>query len=89
MALSCSRRKQSTASPVFESSRRPSRLRGLRGDSSSGPFTIHLADPDDALQYLGPVSDLGQRLMKKLWPGPVGLIFDVPPSGAAGCRTPR
>jgi L-threonylcarbamoyladenylate synthase len=55
-----------------------SRLRELRGDPSPKPFTVHLARPADALGYLGPVSDLGKRLMKKLWPGPVGLIFDVP-----------
>jgi protein-tyrosine phosphatase len=55
------------------------RLRDLRGDPSLKPFTVHLAHPEDALDYLGPVSDLGKRLIKKLWPGPVGLIFDVPP----------
>jgi len=55
-----------------------SRLRELRGDASPKPFTVHVAHPADALDYLGAVSDLGKRLMKKLWPGPVGLIFDVP-----------
>ncbi len=54
------------------------RLRELRGDPAPKPFTIHLADPNDAGDYLGPVSSLGTRLMKKLWPGPVGLVFDVP-----------
>jgi protein-tyrosine phosphatase len=56
------------------------KLRQLRpgaGDDPK-PFTIHLAHRDDAKQYLGEVSELGQRMMKKLWPGPVGLIFDVP-----------
>ncbi len=55
------------------------RLRELRGDPGPKPFTVHLAHPGDALDYLGPVSDLGKRLMRKLWPGPVGLIFDVTP----------
>jgi protein-tyrosine phosphatase len=54
------------------------RLRALRGGEGNKPFTIHVARSEDALQYLGPVSELGQRLMKKLWPGPVGLRFDVP-----------
>ena len=56
-----------------------SRLRALRNSADPKPMTIHLANREDALQYLGPVSDLGHRLMKKLWPGPVGLSFDVPP----------
>ena len=55
------------------------RLAELRGNgSASKPFTIHLADVDDARHYLGDVNDYGHRLMRKLWPGPVGLIFDVP-----------
>jgi L-threonylcarbamoyladenylate synthase len=54
------------------------RLRALRGGSDTKPMTIHLARREDALQYLGSVSDLGRRLMRKLWPGPVGLTFEVP-----------
>ena len=54
------------------------RLRGLRGSGDQKPFTIHLARRDDALQYLGPVTDFQKRLMRKLWPGPVGLVFEVP-----------
>ncbi|CAA9376068.1 MAG: Low molecular weight protein tyrosine phosphatase [uncultured Phycisphaerae bacterium] len=53
------------------------RLSGLRG-TQSNPFTIHLARAEDARNYLGDVTDFGQRLMRKLWPGPVGLMFDVP-----------
>ena len=60
-------------------------LKQLRGGDGTGggggpakPFTIHLASADDAARYLGPVSELGQRMMHKLWPGPVGLVFDVP-----------
>jgi L-threonylcarbamoyladenylate synthase len=53
-------------------------LKALRGGASTKPFTIHVAAPDDAKQYLGPVSELAERMMRKLWPGPVGLVFDVP-----------
>jgi protein-tyrosine phosphatase len=59
------------------------RLLSLRNTGESKPMTIHLARREEALRYLGPVSDLGQRLMRKLWPGPVGLIFDVPPERRA------
>lgn len=54
------------------------RLHALRGESDSGPFTVHLARASDAHRYLGEVTELGHRLMKKLWPGPVGLVFEVP-----------
>jgi L-threonylcarbamoyladenylate synthase len=57
------------------------RLRALRGDdegSVAKPFTIHVPDAADAARYLGPITPLGERLMRKLWPGPVGLSFDVP-----------
>ena len=53
------------------------RMGDLRGGAADRPFTVHLARPSDALQYLGDVSELGHRLMKKLWPGPVGLNFEV------------
>jgi protein-tyrosine phosphatase len=55
------------------------RLRSLRGPASTGPFTVHLARPSDAYRYLDPVNEYGERLMKKLWPGPVSLNFAVSP----------
>lgn len=54
-----------------------SRLRGLRPDPSAKPLTLHLASRQDATRYLAPVSELGSRMMKKLWPGPVSLVFEV------------
>jgi protein-tyrosine phosphatase len=53
------------------------RLRELRGGNGHRPFTIHLPDPNVAEQYLDEPSDYAQRLMRKLWPGPVSLTFDV------------
>jgi protein-tyrosine phosphatase len=54
------------------------RLAALRATADAKPMTIHLAQREDALKYLGPMTDLGRRLMRKLWPGPVGLNFEVP-----------
>ena len=54
------------------------RLKKLRADTADKPLTIHLADGKAAVQFLGHVSELGHRMMKKLWPGPVGLMFEVP-----------
>ncbi|HMB95105.1 MAG TPA: Sua5/YciO/YrdC/YwlC family protein, partial [Tepidisphaeraceae bacterium] len=53
-------------------------LRKLRGGEVRKPFIVHLATPQDAGKFLGPISELGRRMMRKLWPGPVALIFSVP-----------
>ncbi len=53
-------------------------LRALRA-SDNRPFTIHVARASDAGRYLADVPELGQRMMRKLWPGPVALMFEVPP----------
>jgi len=50
----------------------------MRPTPSPKPFIIHLARPGDALAYLGEANDFARRMMRKLWPGPVGLIFAVP-----------
>jgi len=60
-----------------------SRLKQIRGATDDKPFTIHLARADDANQYIGPTSDLAKRMMRKLWPGPVAIQFDVPPERRA------
>lgn len=59
------------------------KLRTLRSRAAGGtgvqrPLTLHLARREDAMSFLGDVSEVGRRLMRKAWPGPVGLIFDVP-----------
>ncbi len=53
-------------------------MNDLRPSSARRPLTVHVAKPADARQFLGDCSDLELRLMRKLWPGPVGLIFTVP-----------
>jgi protein-tyrosine phosphatase len=54
------------------------RLVALRGGETGKPFTIHLARRDDARRFLGPLNEFGERFLRKLFPGPVGLVFDVP-----------
>jgi tRNA threonylcarbamoyl adenosine modification protein (Sua5/YciO/YrdC/YwlC family) len=65
------------AAGVLTQAKAVARLNELRDDASK-PFTLHLARRQDAERYLGPQGDFARRLMKKLWPGPVGLMFDVP-----------
>ncbi len=42
------------------------------------PLVVHVADPSDARLYVGELGELAARMTRKLWPGPVGLVFDVP-----------
>lgn len=58
-------------------------LHALRQNDDPKPFTIHIATAEDAAQYLPLLNEYSTRLTRKLWPGPVGLIFDVPPDRAA------
>ncbi|HEY0008650.1 MAG TPA: Sua5/YciO/YrdC/YwlC family protein, partial [Tepidisphaeraceae bacterium] len=61
------------------------RLEALRGGNTAQPWTLHLAKPEQAWEILPPshAQGMAARLIKKLWPGPVGLIFDVPPERRA------
>jgi protein-tyrosine phosphatase len=52
-------------------------LAQMRGAGAKA-FTVHVARAADALGFLGGVNDFAKRAMRKLWPGPIGLIFDVP-----------
>jgi protein-tyrosine phosphatase len=67
------------AAGLLSSAKGKARLQALRdgGTPVDKPFTIHLAHRDAAAQYLGTLNDFARRLMRKLWPGPVGLTFDV------------
>ena len=52
-------------------------LERLRGETPASPLTPHLPDAAAADAYLGDVSDVGRRLIAKLWPGPVAVSFAV------------
>lgn len=65
-------------SPIARSRLRT--LKGSHGVEEGGvppPLTPHVGSLDQAKLYLGEVSEFALRVMKKLWPGPVGLVFDV------------
>jgi tRNA threonylcarbamoyl adenosine modification protein (Sua5/YciO/YrdC/YwlC family) len=53
------------------------KLRAIRGGAENKPFTIHVPHRESAQRYIDPPNNYAQRLMRKLWPGPVGLMFDV------------
>jgi L-threonylcarbamoyladenylate synthase len=67
------------AAAVLGNGKAMPRLKAIRGAAGEGnPFTIHIAHREQAMRYIGEVGEIGTRLMKKLWPGPVALQFDVP-----------
>src|SRR5947209_254273 len=53
------------------------RLKDLRPKVSGKPLTLHLAHAKQAEEFVGALGTMAQRMMAKLWPGPVGLVFDV------------
>lgn len=53
------------------------RLQRMRNGDASKPLTLHLADPFDAEGLTDPLSPYARRVIQKLWPGPVGIAFDV------------
>jgi L-threonylcarbamoyladenylate synthase len=65
------------ATAILRSPEARQRLRALRSSSDGKPLTPHLSDRKQAAQFLGAVGELAERMMRKLWPGPVGLQFDV------------
>src|SRR4051812_26295534 len=65
------------AAGLINSESARARINTLRGDTRK-PFIIHVAKRDDARPYLGPTNDFAERLLRRLWPGPVALMFDVP-----------
>lgn len=66
------------AAGVLSDSTARQRLKGLRTPQSDQPFIVHLGRPADAGLYLGELTEFGRRCARKLWPGPVALVFDVP-----------
>jgi len=54
------------------------RLRTLKARPDGQPFTVHIADPSRVRDYVPNLTDLGRRLVRKGWPGPLTLLFRVP-----------
>lgn len=66
------------AAGLLTEPRANARLRAIRESGESRPFTVHLARRQDADRFLGEVNELARRMMRKLWPGPVAMVFEVP-----------
>ena len=69
------------AAGLLNNDKAAARLKTIRNAATgtqTKPLTIHLARREQAMRYIGEVGEIGTRLMKKLWPGPVALVFSVP-----------
>ncbi|MCS7033260.1 MAG: Sua5/YciO/YrdC/YwlC family protein [Phycisphaerae bacterium] len=63
------------------------KVRALRGGDPGKPLTIHLDRPESVRNYLFQPTPLAERLIRKLWPGPVAMSFEVSPDDRATvCR---
>lgn len=54
------------------------RLRRIKGRPAEQPFTVHIGAKRDCDAYVPAMSAMGRRFVKKGWPGPLTLIFQVP-----------
>lgn len=59
------------------------RLRSIKGRSAEQPFTVHIGRRADCGNYVPKIPPLARRLVKKGWPGPLTLIFQVEDPTAA------
>jgi L-threonylcarbamoyladenylate synthase len=67
------------AAAILNNNQAAQRLRSIAPAPTDKPLVIHLPRRELALQYIDPPTDLAQRMMRKLWPGPVSLVFEVSP----------
>ena len=51
------------------------KLRSLRGESESRPLTILLKGPEETTDWVSLIPESSRRLVRRLWPGPVTLLF--------------
>ena len=46
----------------------------LKQRTADKPFTLHLAEPAEAAAYAGHLPVVAQRIIRKVWPGPLTLV---------------
>jgi len=64
------------------------RLRDLKGRAATQPFTVHIGRRADCEGFVPSLSPVARRFIRKGWPGPLTLIFQIPdPTQAPVYRT--
>jgi protein-tyrosine phosphatase len=59
------------------------RLRALKGRAAAQPFTVHIGLRTDARRFAPDAPPLARRLARRIWPGPLTLVLEVPEPAAA------
>jgi protein-tyrosine phosphatase len=72
----------------FEHQGSVERLASLRGDANSNVLTVHLADPGDLQRWVTDMPPAAERLMRRLWPGPLMLMLTCADGQRRGFRLP-
>jgi L-threonylcarbamoyladenylate synthase len=74
------------------------RVFAVKGRDAERALPLIAADAEQAQIFLGRLSEVGQRLAERYWPGPLTLLVAAPPAlapdvhgrtGKAGVRVPR
>jgi len=73
------------------------RVFAIKGRASENALPLIAADTEQVRQHLGPLSDVGERLAARFWPGPLTLLVSATPAlardvtagtGRVGVRVP-
>ncbi|NOX57381.1 MAG: threonylcarbamoyl-AMP synthase [Planctomycetes bacterium] len=52
-------------------------LRKVKNRQENKPFTLHIASPEQVQRYVPDLSPLGRRIIRRAWPGPITIVFEV------------
>src|SRR6266481_6386067 len=63
-------------------------LRNLEDDAIALPLTLLLKGADEVADWVPGISELGSRLARRAWPGPLTLVFPAPPAQGLFQRLP-
>jgi L-threonylcarbamoyladenylate synthase len=53
------------------------RLDHVKGRPPDKRYTLHIADPDTVFRYVPAPNPRARKLLRKVWPGPVTIVFDL------------
>ena len=53
------------------------------------PLTLHISDMEMLKSFVVKIPELGKRLMKRFWPGPLTIILNSNTCGKLGFRMPK
>src|SRR5690349_5544632 len=65
------------------------RLRQIKGADEPFPLTLLVKGPVEVADWVPGISELGWRLARRAWPGPVTLVFPKPDARGLALRLPE